>query len=331
MRKSILAAAVAALVSPVAFAGNVTSTADMNLGGGIAGGYSYSNNTNSGTEAEFRVSDFIVELSGEPTEGVGFVGAFGSMSMSTIFDGGVTGAAAGGFGLQYGWLSLAAADGLTIDAGLLATNVGYEVAPTYANANILLGGVWNAQPAYYPGARATYDLGGINVYAEASADTTGGYLLSKNAWAVGVNGGDKISYAVNYFNYNATKAILDLIVSADLAGMSMGVNFDYQMLAEKPAGSNDDAGFGLAFYVAPSLGSIDLPVRVEYMSDGDSGIYGVNSGYSFTVTPTYKFGENAFVRAELAYVSADNKIFADEDGTAKSSKMAVGLQAGYNF
>ena len=337
MRKSILAAAIAAFTTPAAFAGSVTSAADISINGGVSGGYFYSTNTGNTTNAAFQVSDFLVELSGKASEGVSFVGSFGALSMPTVYEGGVSSAPAGDFGFQYGWLSVAANDKLTIDAGMLATNVGYEIAPTYANASIVLGAVWNAQPVYYPGLRATYDFGGLNVYAEASADSTANdYLSSKNAWAVGVNGGDKVSYAVSYFNYNDYKGLLDVIVSSELAGVPVALNFDYQTLVEAPVADGDDSAFGLALYVSPSFDKVDLPMRLEYLSDGDSGIYGnngtsMNSGFTFTITPTYMFGENAFVRAELSFVSSDNKIFADDDGNEQDNKTSFALQAGYTF
>ena len=74
------------------------------------------------------------------------------------------------------------------------------------------------------------------------------------------------------------------------------------------------------------------PRRVEYLSDGTSGIYyGVDTAYTLTVTPTYNYTENTFVRAEVSYVSSDNAVFADKDGLPEDTKTSFAVQAGYTF
>lgn len=333
MRKSILAAAIAALTAPAAFAGSITSTADINLAGGITGGYFYSTNTGSGTNAEYQVSDFLVELSGEATKGVGFVGAFGTMAAVTVLDGGVGSAPVYPFDFQYGWLSVAANEKLTIDAGMLATNVGYEVAPSYDNAYASLGALWIAQPAFYPGVRASYDAGDLSFYAEASGDSAGGTLGSASAaWAAGLNGSAaSVDYAVSYFNYNGYKGLLDVIVSSKLGGIPVAANFDFHILKEPTVAGGDDNAFGFALYATPTFDKVDVPVRLEYLSDGNSGIYGMDSGFTFTVTPTYKFSDNTFVRAEMSFVSSDNKIFVNDSGGAQDNKTSFAVQAGFTF
>jgi len=78
-----------------------------------------------------------------------------------------------------------------------------------------------------------------------------------------------------------------------------------------------------------------VPVRVEYLNDGTSGIYGVgDTGYTFTVTPTYHATENTFVRGELAYIKAKDKVFVDDKGTlpaTEDTNTSFALQAGVTF
>ncbi len=328
MRKSILAASIAALTAPAAFAGSVVSDADINLNGGMTAGYFYTTNTGSNNNENYQVSDFMVELSGEATEGVGFVGAFGTMAGITVLDGGVNNSAYD-YGFQYGWLTVAPMEGLTIDAGMLATNVGYEVTPSYANPHATIAALWGGQPVYYPGVRVSYDMGDMGFYAEVNDDALG---TASAAWAAGVSGAaGSLEYAVSYYNYNGYKDLIDVIVSADLGGIPVAANFDYHILENAPVAGGDDSAYGIALYATPTFDKVAVPVRVEFLSDGNSGIYGVDSATTLTITPTYNFSDNTFVRAELSMVSSDNKIFADDKGVAEDTKTSVAVQAGFTF
>jgi len=329
MRKSILAASIAALTAPAAFAGSVVSDADINLNGGMTAGYFYTTNTGSNNNDNYQVSDFMVELSGEAAEAVSFVGAFGTMAGITVLDGGVNNSPYN-YGLQYGWLTVAPMEGLSVQAGLLATNVGYEVAPSYANPHATIAALWGGQPVYYPGVRVNYEAGDMGFYAEVNDDALG---TATSAWAAGVNGAaGSLEYAVSYYNYNGYKDLIDVIVSADLGGIPVAANFDYHLLENAPVSGGDDSAYGIALYATPSLSSnVAVPVRVEFLSDGNSGVYGVDSATTLTITPTYNFSDNTFVRAELSMVSSDNKIFADDNGNLEDTKTSFALQAGFIF
>lgn len=340
MRKSILAASIAALTAPVAFAGTVTTAADINLNGGMTAGYFYTTNTGnnlfddtsatngSNKEHNYQVSDFMVELSGEAAEGVSFVGAFGTMAAITVLDGGVDNSPYD-YGFQYGWLTVTPMKGLSVQAGMLATNVGYEVTPSYANPHATIAALWGGQPVYYPGVRVNYDAGDLGFYAEVNDDALGS---ASAAWAAGVTGAaGPVEYAVSYYNYNGYKDLIDVIVSAELGGIPVAANFDYHLLENAPSAGADDNAYGIALYVTPGFGQVDVPVRLEFLSDGTSGVYGVDSATTFTITPTYNFSDNTFVRAEFSFVSSDNKIFADDKGVAEDTKTSFALQAGFTF
>jgi len=334
IKRTLLVACGFALSSTPLFAGSVKSAnLDITLSGGASAGYFFSNNTGSGNEDNFVVSDFIIELgSDSPKTGeVGFFGGYGNLAQVTVLNASGEGADADST-LRYAWLSWVPVDNVTVEAGVLATKVGFEVANSYSNGNISLGSLWNAQPAYYPGARVSYDMGDISVYAEANNDGAAG---GSKAFGVGLSGSASgVDYAINYFDADEgnSRNIIDLIVSTNVSGTDVGVNIDFHAFDDKPAGADDDSGFGIAVYAVPTLApTITLPVRLEYISDGDSGIYGFDSGFTLTATPTMNVGKHGFVRAEISYVTADNKMFADEDGKAEDTKTSFAFQVGYKF
>jgi len=338
-----------AIALPAAQAGTLTTSgADMTLSGGFTAGYNYTSNSfGPGPQTDpddYTVSDFLIDLSGESMNGgVAFTAAYGLLSMPSVWDGGVTHpnpTSSPAMGFQYGYVSVPTGGGVTIDAGKLATNIGYEVAPTYANANILLGAVWYEQPVYYTGVRATWGGDGINVYVEANDDTVphfGSTANNRNA-VFGVNGSaGGFNYAVSYENafFSDGKDILDIIVSHTFGGIDTALNLDYLKLDTTPAAppNADDSAYGLALYATfPVSSMVSVPVRVEYMNDGTSGLYeGVDTGYTFTVTPTYRPTDTTFVRAELAYISAKNDLFYDDKNKLQGTNTSFALQGGVTF
>jgi hypothetical protein len=117
------------------------------------------------------------------------------------------------------------------------------------------------------------------------------------------------------------------VLGTSVAGIDVAVNFDYQWLDDsaKSAGQ-DDNGFGVGLYVIPSFGNIKLPIRLEYFDGGTSGIYDGEKGYSFTITPTYSFSDNYYVRAEFAYLNTDTAMFDNKD-----NRTTIALEAGFKF
>ena len=348
MKKNLISLVIAGAVA-VPFAAQAGSlnvaNQDITLSGGVAGGYV--NNTDT-TKDAFTATDALVDLSSEAkTGGMGFDVGVGVLAGANLSGNGSelnTAGSGSGTALQYGWLTIMPTDGLSIQAGTLATNVGYEVVPSYNNANILRGLVWNQQPAYYNGVRATYATGDMSVYAEASNDpynlgtTSNGQAIGASATMGAVNG------SISYFNYEDNKSIVDIIASSKIGSVEVAANIDYQMWADRVKNllpsSADDNAYGIALYATMPMGAnASLPVRVEYVSDGTSGLYGLgavgasNSAYTITITPTYNFSDSTFVRAELAYVGTDKKISAykDDKGVANDSNLIVGFQGGLMF
>ncbi|MBK3332985.1 outer membrane beta-barrel protein [Persephonella atlantica] len=326
MKKVLSLAAAGLIAAGTAKAGTITvANSDIEMSGGVTAGYFYTTNIGNNNNDYFTVSTFAVDLTSKINSMIGFTASFGQTKQPDL----LAPLPNPGFGVEYSWVSIRPIEGLTIDAGLLLTNIGYELYHTYDNKNYMFGLVWWAQPVTYPGARVTYSVAdGIDVYAEYTQDT-------RDSFAVGslgeING---ISYAISYFDYTASKNLIDVVLGTSVEGIDFGVNFDYQWLddtAKTPG--NDDSAYGIALYASAKVDVFEIPVRIEYVNDGTSGIYGVagDDAWSFTITPTYRPSNNTFVRAEFAYVNTDQKGFTDDKGNPKDSRTSIGVEAGFMF
>jgi hypothetical protein len=332
----------------VANAGQITvANSDIKIDGALTTGYFASNNTGSSNHDSFKVSNFILGLSSDAKDGgIGFNVGFGTVLLPTVYDGGLVDNKAiinKSFGPIYAVLSYKPISGLTLDAGLLTTNIGYELSTSFTNPNITYGTVWSAQPFIYPGARITYAVGDIKFYAEASKDkgysdentslpTSGAYAVGSLGTLYGVN------YAISYYDYTAYKNLVDIVLSKSINdNLDAGINFDYQWLdSTAKVSGHDSKGYGVAGYVVPKFGNFSLPVRIEYVNDGskgkESGIYnGVSKAWTITATPTFRPTKNTYVRAEVSYVNSDNKIFADSSGNPKDTKVSAAAELGFLF
>ncbi len=329
MKKLLSLAAAGLIAAGTAKAGNITvANSDIEMSGGVTAGYFYKTNIGSTNNDEFVVSNFSVGLKSKSKDMIGFVAYFGSNRWEDLI-----GRINNSFKVKYAWVSIKPIEGLTIDAGKILTNIGYELYNSYENKNYIYGMVWWGQPVVYPGARVTYSVAeGIDVYAEYNQDNSTG---ASDAFAIGslgeVNG---ISYAVSYFDYSKQKNLIDIVLSTSVEGIDFGVNFDYQWLDDsaKTPGA-DDSAYGIALYASTKVDVFEIPVRIEYINDGTSGIYGVagDDAWSFTITPTYRPSNNTFVRAEFAYVNTDKKGFIDDKGNPKDSRTFMGVEAGFMF
>jgi len=324
MKKVLGSLAVAGLLTGAVNASEVNLKIPVDVHGGFSAGYSYADSSAEG----FEVTNFLIELSKEADVGdIGFTAAFGYLSANNWDDNTGLGKSTTGdaFGLQYGYLTIKPVEGITLDAGVLATMVGYEVANTYANPNITIARIWGGQPVYYGGARLTYTVQeGLEVFGEVNDDATDG------AWSIGSKGSLGIAdYVISYYDKNAPSDpdIIDVILSASASdSLDLAVNFDYQN------GQNKD-GYGVAFYVIPKFGNISLPVRLESFDDNGSGAYG-NSGWDLAITPTYHF-KSGYLRAEVFYYDYDypEKVVGSKStvGYQDKSNTVFRIEAGFTF
>lgn len=208
MKKVLGSLAVAGLLTGAVNASEVNLKLPVDVHGGFSAGYSYEDSKKEG----FEVTNFLIEFSkGANVGSIGFTAAFGYLANNAInpnLEASLTG---DNFGFQYGYLTIKPIKGLTLDAGVLATLVGYEVANTYANPNITISTQWAGQPVYYGGARLTYDvMENISLFGEINDDGNDG------AWSVGSLGSlGVVDYVVSYYDKNDNKEtnIFDIILS----------------------------------------------------------------------------------------------------------------------
>lgn len=305
---------------------------DIKLSGGISNtGFNESKAEDDGSSTnDIKLTDAVIDLSGGDDSG-GFDIAIGSIVEPTVIGSVNNNNAAiigDEYGILWGYVSATPVKGLEIDAGVLPTNVGYELAATYLNLNITYGLVWNSQPFIYKGARVTYSVtDDIQIYGEYDRGDELNGDNKNHAFAVGSIGsiGD-VNYTFTYFDYGNYKNLVDFTLGYKYRNVKFAVNADYQWLDE----DSSKKGYGIAFYVIPEFDKFSLPLRVEYVKDKDnSEIYGFNdkSTYSVTVTPTYKLSDHTVVRAEYSYVkSNDNDAFNGSD-----HKGIASIQLAYTF
>lgn len=330
MKKVLGLAAAGLMAATTANAGSITvANSDLQLSGAVTAGYFYVTNNGLGNNNDyFEVTNFSVGLKTKKSQMISFIGYFGSNVWDDLL-----GQTKNSFKIKFAWVSINPIEGLRIDAGKLLTNIGYELYHSYENKNYTFGLVWWGQPVTYPGVRATYTVAeGIDVYAEYNQDNTTG---ASDAFAVGSLGEiSGISYAISYFDYSKQKNLIDFVLSTSVEGIELGINADYQWLddAAKTPGS-DDSAYGIALYASTKVDVFELPIRIEYINEGTSGIYGVagDDAWSFTITPTYRPTQNTYVRAEFAYVNTDKKGFTDDKGNLKDSRTFIGVETGFMF
>jgi predicted transport protein len=350
----------------IANAGTITTAnADIEVSGALTAGYVATNNDvdpttglDNPTKDAFHITAADIDLKSKVNNTLGFFIDLGTTYQASVISNGLNNENRN-FEIEIAYVSIRPIDNLTIDAGLLATNIGYELYHPYENGNILFGMVWNAQPVTYTGVRATFEaMPNLSVYAEYNQDSgdvfDDGGVLYTDAFAVGVLGSImNIDFAVSYYDYEGYKNLVDIVLSTKFGMLDVGLNFDYQWLDDttknyikNTANINDveDSAYGLALYVTPNLTeNISVPIRFEYIKDKDtvnptnntvvySGIYGVggDSAYSISVTPTWKPNKNSFVRAEIDYVKTD-KNSEDIFGQNNDSRTIYAVEAGYIF
>jgi len=333
--KQTLALAIAATWG-TANAASVNVSQDVNLKGAMAGTYSYMTNDGGAATGHdtMKVTDFNVEVSSADIKGsgVGFVGSVGINEFLTLAD--TSPSAIGGTNVNffYGYATYKPMESLSVDAGRLLTTIGYEAAASYLNGNITRGFLWNSEPIAYQGVRASYMMGDFKIAAEVNNDTSEGSAPGATNWVLNATGSaGGMDYGASYMDGKDSRNVVDAMVSTSMGGMDLAIDVNYFMIDKKPVGQKDDSALGVAIYVTPKMGSIDVPVRVEYMDDGDTGIYGVKRGSSLTVSPTMHYGDAGYVKAEVGYVQSDNKMYSDNKGKATDNQTIVSAQIGYMF
>ncbi len=266
------------------------------------------------------------------------------------------------------YVTIAPVEGLSIDAGLLWNQFG-EAPLTILNRNYTRGILFTGHPVLYAGARASYDFGIAKVYV--GYNQGGGLRQDgkpfdfniSDAWEAGISFnlkdlvgvGGKV--ALHTYDESEGRNLYVLCTSVDLGLIKTGIEVDYTTLDDavkrdevgtaNPLGYDanaDDSAWGIALNIDIDLldaqiANVTFPIRIEYVDNGDSddvkgsGVYltGKNGTWSFTITPTWKPTKNTFARVELGYVSTDQEVFKEDDGSTKDSRTVAAFEAGFLF
>jgi hypothetical protein len=315
--------------------------AGLDVTGGISAGWFYTSHTGEdSSDNEWLLSNLLIEISQkDKTLPVGFAAAIGETSTPALLS---TSENTNDIHIEYASLTLTPIDGLTAEVGLLQPNAGYENTYTFNNSNTFLGAVASQQPYNAYGGRFGYDIKGIYIY--------GGYYRNRlddgeyvaydsvpdKSWELGISG--KIFGAdVSVYNYHLEnlRVLTGAVIQRTVSNVDLALNVDYWRWdgSMKSAQAEDDS-IGGALYVVPHFGKFTIPLRLEYIDQGKSGIYldSVNAKqiYSTTLSPTYNILDNAYVRADIGYVHAKDG-FTDNDGNTKSYRVCLAVEIGYTF
>ncbi len=309
----------------------------INITGGISAGYFYASHPGEDTsDDEFLLSNFLIDISSSDEDlPVEFVGAFGETSTPSLLD---TPENNSKFRVEYASLKLKPVIGLSLEAGLLQPNAGYENTYTFNNKNIILGAVASQQPYNAYGARIGYDVNGLclwgGYFKERLADEE--YNSPDAAWEIGLStstGGNNVT--LYHYYIKGQRNLSGAVIERSIGDIDLAFVIDYwrwDSSVKNLYGSRSSVGG--AFYICPNFGRFSIPLRLEYIDQNKSLIYieSPNTKYIYTVTvsPTWHFKENAYIREESAYVKAD-KAFADEDGHIRDNRINLAIELGFKF
>jgi hypothetical protein len=305
--------------------------------GGISAGYFYASNPGKDTSDDaFLLSNFLVEISSSNENlPVGFVGAFGETSTPSILDPPENNT---DFEIEYASLVLRPVDEVSLELGLLEPNAGFENTYTFNNKNVILGAVASQQPYNAYGARVGYEMNGLSLW--------GGYYKERldeeeynspdYAWEVGLSG-SILENALTLYHYNikGQRNLSGAIIERSIRNVEIAFNIDYWSWDSRMKNLYGSASsMGGAFYICPNFGNLSVPTRFEYINQDKSQVYleSLNAKhiYAATVSPTWYFDENTYIRAESAYVKADGA-FADEQGKTRDNRINLAIELGFLF
>ena len=271
---------------------------------------------------------------------VELAGGIGILPGYTLLDDGVD-TAGSTAEIQYATIAVHPVENLTLELGRISSDIGYESTMSFENAQSLGSVQSTAQPGYFPGTRLSYGTDALMVYLEQSDDSydAPSGASTGQAWAAGAMGEvSGISYVIGFHNYSGLRSLIDLIISGKIAGMDVTFAYDYLSLTEAALAAptdTDHAESADLYFSGPTFGKVTVPFRLEMFDDHDNGLYGnangaAGKGYSATITPTWNFTENAYIRTDFSYVKFENNILADDNGLEDNRFMFV-LQAGYKL
>lgn len=258
------------------------------------------------------------------------------------------GAATSAFGdignVKQAYMSWQTPLGVTLEAGKMATHIGYEVIESQSNWNYSRGYLFSYSiPFLHIGGRALVPISDqlyINGYVYNGWDVDVDNNDSKTfGTQVGVTPVENVSFVLNWIggpesqtsqdvdattavnedieNEDGWRHVLDVIASLDMGMVSLAVSADYgwEEANIDATGSPSWTGVGLFGRVAPNE-TCAIAGRFEYFDDKDGARLGAGArtiARGATVTLEHKIGESSLlVRLEGRHDWATQKIFDKE-------------------
>lgn len=157
-----------------------------------------------------------------------------------------------------------------------------------------------------------------------------------DSWEIGLGGSVFDSkFSVYHYHLEGLRNLTGAVVEYTMKNIYVAFNLDYWIWdGSMKSAHASESSIGGAIYVCPSFGKFSIPLRLEYIDQGESEIYieSINAKhvYTATISPTYHILDNAYLRAELSYVKADSA-FADKSGNLENQRIYLAAEIGYLF
>jgi len=256
------------------------------------------------------------------------------------------------FDVQIAYVSYNApiGNGLRLDFGKFATNIGSEVMDGYDgfNYNFSRTFAFSFGPFTHTGIRANYavnDMVGLQFFVANGQDNTSEDNDAKSIGAqVSVAPMKNIALYFNYFggpevqtgdagNSDDFRNFFDFVGEINFTDSTL-LNVDVVYGSEDNAlGAGRDAEwFGFAGILRHDFNSwFSLNLRGEYYDDQDGFRSGtVQELVAFTITPEFRIHNNFVIRGEYRHDDSDANVF-DDEGVADDSQDTIALNALFYF
>ncbi|MDH5230879.1 MAG: hypothetical protein OEY38_12505 [Gammaproteobacteria bacterium] len=230
-------------------------------------------------------------------------------------------------GLQYAWISLHRTTNWQWQIGQLQSKLRLESALSNQNNHILHSALSQSHSFYYPGVRTLFQLGTLQFYMELN----GIERPHGSSWASGM----QWDYRSNSFIKLNAMLTDDEILLLDLSGyqqfswIEIGGTANLFQIYDELAWRDDEA-FALAGYLKLSINKHALSLRSEFISDGNTGIYGnIKAGF-ITLTHSYKLNRLSTLRHEFIYSKSQNPVYRD-NGQVVQDQFSFAIQLAMAF
>ena len=313
----------------------------INFAGGISAGKFYTSNAGPDTsDNAWLLSNILAEISQKDKNALlGFTVAVGETSTPSLLS---IPANKNSIGVEYASVKLTPISEFHAEVGLLRPIAGYECSYTYNNKNAFLGVLASQQPYNAYGAQVGYDFKGVQVSGGYYRDRLSGeeYVMGDSkpneSWEITVSGSvmDTSMTAYNY-HLESLRNLTGAVLEHSFGNVDLALNVDYWFWDDGVKDIHEDSSsIGSAFYITPHFGKFSLPLRLEYVNQGRSGIYldtaAAKEIYAATLSPTYHIIDNAYIRADIGYARADSG-FTGSSGNPKEDRFVVAAEVGYLF